>query len=193
MSTVSLTEGLRAEYQRLFNTCVIRPEREADVDRWVARIQENRPRYDSVSAATNVPWFFIAFVHCMEASLSFDCHLHNGDPLGAPTVRVPAGRPLGSGPFTWESSAEDVLRLKRLHKWTDWTLPALLYKLEAYNGFGYRRQDPKINTPYLWSFSNHYSKGKYVRDGKFSPTAVSKQCGSAVLLRRLAETGAVRL
>ena len=42
-------------------------------------------------------------------------------------------------------------------------------------------------SPYLWSFSTHYARGKYVADGKWSPTAVSAQCGVAVLLRRLAE------
>ncbi len=44
-------------------------------------------------------------------------------------------------------------------------------------------------SPYLWSFSTHYQCGKYVADGRWSETAVSKQCGAAVLLRRLAEHG----
>lgn len=29
---------------------------------------------------------------------------------------------------------------------------------------------------YLWSFSNHYEKGKYVRDRVWDPNYVSKQC-----------------
>ncbi|MBC3808803.1 hypothetical protein H8K52_15785 [Undibacterium seohonense] len=37
----------------------------------------------------------------------------------------------------------------------------------------------------------HYKSGKYVADGTWSDTAVSKQCGSAVLLRRMAEVGQV--
>jgi hypothetical protein len=41
----------------------------------------------------------------------------------------------------------------------------------------------------LWGFSNHYKSGKYVADGTWSDTAVSKQCGAAVLLRRMAEKG----
>jgi hypothetical protein len=64
----------------------------------------------------------------------------------------------------------------------------LLYKLEGYNGYGYHRPDININSPYLWSFSNHYTKGKFIRDKEYSPTAVSKQCGAAILLRRLTET-----
>jgi cell wall-associated NlpC family hydrolase len=66
----------------------------------------------------------------------------------------------------------------------------VLYKLEEYNGFGYRNLRPAIASPYLWSFSNHYARGKFVADGRFSPTAVSQQCGAAVLLKRLAQTGA---
>ena len=60
-------------------------------------------------------------------------------------------------------------------------------KLEGYNGFGYRTHHPDVPSPYFWSFSTHYGRGKYVADGKWSATAVSAQCGVAVLLRRLAE------
>ena len=74
---------------------------------------------------------------------------------------------------------------------TDWSLPATLFRLEAYNGFGYRTGHPEVLSPYLWSFSSHYTRGKFVADGSFSVTAVSKQCGAAVLLRRMAETGAI--
>src|SRR5262249_24093908 len=70
-------------------------------------------------------------------------------------------------------------------------LAGTLYKLEEYNGFGYRLYHPDVLTPYLWSFSNQYSGGKYVADGTWSPTAKSKQCGAAVLLRRMAENGTI--
>ena len=46
-------------------------------------------------------------------------------------------------------------------------------------------------SPYLWSFSEHSDRGKYVADGRWSATAVSRQPGAAVLLRRLAERGEV--
>ena len=67
----------------------------------------------------------------------------------------------------------------------------MLFRLEAYNGSGYRDKHPDVKTPYLWSFSNHYTRGKYVADGTFSGTAVSRQCGAAVLLKRLTQLGAV--
>ena len=62
-----------------------------------------------------------------------------------------------------------------------------LYKLEEYNGWGYRKFHPHVKSPYLWSFSNNYTSGKYVKDGVWSNTAKSDQCGAAVILRRLAE------
>jgi len=51
----------------------------------------------------------------------------------------------------------------------------------------------KINTPYLWSFSNHYSKGKFVADNKWSWSAVSAQCGAAVMLKVLVDDGIVKV
>ena len=66
-----------------------------------------------------------------------------------------------------------------------WTLAATLFKLEGFNGLGYRTRHPEVLSPYLWSFSNHYTKGKFVADGKFDPSAASKQCGAAVILKSL--------
>jgi hypothetical protein len=113
-------------------------------------------------------------------------HLHNGDPLQARTVHVPAGRPAAaSPPFTWRQSAVDALTLKKFQEVADWSMPRMLYLLEKYNGFGYRMR--RVPTPYLWSFSNLYEKGKFVQDGRFDSEAVSKQCGAALMLKAVAE------
>lgn len=177
---------LQSEYQRLFDTCIIKPEKYAEIDSYINKMLQSQQRYEAVSAVTNVPWYVIAIIHCMECSLSFNSHLHNGDPLTARTTHVPAGRPKTSEPpFTWEFSAEDALQYDGLDKWNDWSVPALLYRLEGFNGYGYHRLG--INSPYLWSYSNQYTKGKYVQDGQFNAAAVSKQCGAAVLLRRMFE------
>jgi hypothetical protein len=77
--------------------------------------------------------------------------------------------------------------MKKLYDWSDWSIPGLLYKLEEYNGFGYRLYHPSVKSPYLWSFTNQYDAGKYVKDGTWSSTARSEQCGAAAILRRLAE------
>jgi lysozyme family protein len=65
----------------------------------------------------------------------------------------------------------------------------MLYRFEKYNGFGYRRRG--IVSPYLWSFSNQYTKGKYIADGKWSSEAVSRQCGAALLVKELVAQGAI--
>lgn len=192
MARVVLTPALRGEYAHLFDSCRIRPERGDDVESLVKQLLNNQPRYEKVAEALGIPWSFIAMIHNMESSQSFHKHLHNGDPLTARTVQQPPGRPKnGSPPFTWEQSAADALQLKRLGADTDWSLAGTLYQLERYNGFGYRLYHPHVLSPYLWGFSNHYSSGKYVADGTWSDSAVSKQCGAAVLLRRMAERGLV--
>lgn len=190
----SLTVNLRKKYEDLFNTCNINLGKAGAVENIISKITPNKSRYETVGNRLGIPWYFIAVIHNMESGLSFKRHLHNGDPLTARTVHVPKGRPVkGSPPFTWEASAEDSLQYQKLDKWTDWSLPGVLYKIEEYNGWGYRSKHPHVLSPYLWSFSNHYTKGKYVADGTWSETAVSQQCGAAVLLRRMAEKGIIDL
>ena len=190
MTAPVLNDALRTSYQQLFDSCVVAPAHTSEVESTVKQIAANQARYTAVATPLGIPWFFVGLIHCMEASLSFKCHLHNGDPLTARTVDVPKGRPVtGTPPFTWEESATDALTFEGFAHLTDWTLPALLYRLEEYNGFGYRNHG--VNTPYLWSYSNHYTAGKYASDGVWSPTLVSKECGAAVLLRRMAQKGLI--
>lgn len=188
MAKVAFTQSLRQEYDDLFTSCTISPTRMAAVEKTVAKLMANQGRYEAVGAPLGIPWFCVAVIHNMEASLNFTKHLHNGDPLTARTRHVPAARPkLGNPPFTWEESATDALTLRGLEKVRDWSLASTLYKIEAYNGWGYRLYHPHVASPYLWSFSTHYTSGKYVADGTWSDTAKSNQCGAAVLLRRMAE------
>ncbi len=186
-----LTEELEKEYGTLFDTCRVRDENRREVDETVKKILRNRHRYEGVGAQTGVPWYVIAVIHSLECGLKFDRHLHNGDPLSKKTRNVPQGRPPGDPPFTWEFSARDALTYDDLTRWTHWGLAGTLYRLEAYNGWGYRRNDYGVLSPYLWSYSNHYTRGKFVRDRVFDPEARSKQCGAAVLLKALEEIGAV--
>lgn len=191
-SASSRYADLKPEYLQLYESAQVRPERLAAADTIARRIAANKERYQAVAEPLGVPWYVVGLIHSLEHSLKFDGHLHNGDPLTARTVRVPAGRPTaGSPPFTWEESAQDALRLKAFDRWGDWSVPGILYKLEAYNGFGYRPR--RIPTPYLWAASNHYLKGKFTRDGRdgFDPEAVSSQVGAAVLLKRMEALGLV--
>jgi len=189
---VAFTDSLRQQYQNLFSSCVVNPARVGTVQSIINKIMPNQGRYQSVAGPLGIPWFFVAVIHNMECGLNFNTQLHNGDPLTARTVHVPAGRPPnGQPPFTWEQSATDALTYQGFANLSDWSLPAILYRLEAYNGFGYRNRTPPINTPYLWSFSNQYASGKYVADGQFDPNAVSTQCGAAAILSQMVQNGVV--
>ncbi|MFC1717957.1 hypothetical protein ACFL6S_30125 [Candidatus Poribacteria bacterium] len=189
-----LTEALRREYQTLFDTCIIQSSKLGIVDGIVNRMQGHQSTYTNIQDQLGVPWYVVGAIHQMEGSMNFNTHLHNGDPLTARTKHVPKGRPeKGDPPFTWEESALDSLKYTGLHRWNDWTVPGTLYRLEQYNGWGYRSRNTGVNSPYLWSFSNHYTRGKFVKDGIFSSDAVSKQCGAAIILRRMAEKEVIDL
>lgn len=183
--------ALQAEYEKLMSTCVVNPN--APIGPRSQTMLANVERYRKTGAWLSIPWTFIAVVHQMEAGGRFDRHLHNGDPLGARTIHVPKGRPTaepaaGHGkPYTWEESARDALiNCKGLGKVQDWSIGKMLYLLEGYNGYGYRQYHPTVLSPYLWSYTNHYTKGKYSSDGHFDPNLVSQQLGAAVYLKILA-------
>ncbi len=171
-------------YQKLFDTLAVRPDKKGEVAWHVKQLKASQARYEKVGGALGIPWWFVGITHALEASFNFKGHLHNGDPLSARTTHVPKGRPAKwNPPNDWESSAVDALTLHGYAKQKDWSIPRALYRFENFNGWGYRGKG--INSPYLWSFCNHYSKGKYTSDGKYDPNAVSKQCGAAVMMKAL--------
>jgi lysozyme family protein len=170
--------SLKSEYARLFGDIGVRSEFN-DTAQWhLSMMKKSRTRYEAVGAAVAVPWYFIAAIHGLEASFNFRAHLHNGDyPLSSRTRQVPSGRPsIWLPPVDWESSAKDALKLLGFANQQDWSLERTLYRLEA---------------PYLWSFSNHYERGKFVADGSWNPKARSQQCGAAVMLKLAMDAGEV--
>jgi lysozyme family protein len=180
-------ESLRAEYRRLWDTLKIRSARVSDAQTVAARILKNKSRYEAVAKTARVPWFLIGILHYRESNLSFVKHLHNGDSLKKKTYRVPAGRPLkGDGPFTWEESAIDALGMKKLGKIGFWPIERIAYECERYNGWGYRWNEAGL-APYLWGGTEHYSKGKYVKDGVLDRNHVDTQLGTMTILAELVD------
>jgi lysozyme family protein len=189
-----MSNALRREYQDLFRRCMIRSNRLPNVDSIASSLKRNKRRYMAAARPLAIPWYVVGIIHNMEGAMNFGTHLHNGDPLTDRTKRVPRGRPRkGNPPFTWAASAADALTQHGFDRWSDWTIPGTLFKFEAYNGWGYRQYHPEVLSPYLWSFSHHYKKGKYASDGRFDADLVSKQCGAAVLLRRMLDQGMITL
>lgn len=179
-----------SELVSLWHSMEIRPRWKVWTKRVADRVLKGRDRYDDVARVTGAPWYFIGILHQMEANGDWTRHLHNGDSLAARTVRVPAGRPVkGAPPFSWEESATDALSVEGVQWVKEWTLEKVLDRMERYNGLGYRYRG--MRSPYLWSGSDHYKRGKFVADGKFDPEAVSLQVGGAVILRELADRGEV--
>lgn len=189
-----VSPGWSENYLQLWGTMEISDSWDRTARRICEKIIANQHRYAKAVDGTNVPWWFVCVVHAMECSLRFDQHLHNGDPLTGRTKRVPRDRPAsGVPPFSWEESARDALEHDRLLGVTDWSLANVLFHWHRYNGINNAYKRNGIPTPYLWSGTQHYRKGKYVADGKFDPNAVSKQVGAAVLLKTLVNLGAVSI
>ncbi len=192
MSRITLSPELQDDYQHRFATCVIRADRAAEIEERVDAVLAQFDRYQDVGNPLNIPWFVVAVLHQADTAGDFNVHLHNGDPLTGRTQHLPDGRPeAGEPPFRWEDSAMDALRLHHFDLWPDWTLAGTLFLLEGHGGWGYRRHHPEVPSPYLWSGSSHYTQGRYVADGTWSETGVAWRCGTAVLLRRLAERGLI--
>jgi len=180
-------------YTNLWNACSVNSDKIDDCD-WVInrKFIPNKGFYDAVEKVTRVPWYVVAVLHSRESDCDFTCHLHNGDPLSARTVHVPAGRPTwGKPPYKWYESAIDALQENGIANNRNWSIANTLEKIERYNGTGYMEYHPEINSPYVWAGTNQYSRGKYVEDGRYSPSAVDEQLGCAALLKRLEAKGLV--
>lgn len=152
----------------------------------VPRILAAQNRYARVQAMTGVAWQFVACTHYRESNLDFSTQLGQGDPLNRVSIHVPTGR----GPFaSFEDGAYDALvncspYAARIH---DWSMPGLLTRLEMYNGLGYAKRG--LPSPYVWSGTDQYHSGKYIRDRVFDPNTVDKQLGVAGLIISLGEAG----
>jgi lysozyme family protein len=138
-----------------------------------------KTRYQAVAAKTGVPWAAIAVIHERECSQDWTGSLAQGDPWSRVSVHVPAGR----GPFkSWEEAAIDALEncTPYAARNRDWSVGGVLTVLEEYNGLGYASRG--VPSPYVWSGTDQYRSGKYVRDRVYDPNAVDSQLGCAGLL-----------
>ena len=172
----------------------LRPQDSIRLDKAVQLYQRTENRYKAIEAMVphGVPAPILFCLHYRESTNDFTKHAHEGSPLTHRTRWEPVGRPPLplNPPFTFEQSAFDayyVYERPTLDKinWRD--LQAALDKMESFNGFGYRSRG--IFTPYLWSGTSLYERGKYVADGRFSSTAFDGQLGCAAILKRMQERG----
>jgi lysozyme family protein len=178
------TNALKQKYETLWATMKV--HRAAQAQKMANLILKGKARYKEVEKLTGVPWEFTGLTHYREATCDFRGVLHNGQKIigtDKKTTIVPKGR----GPFnTWEEAAVDALVLMGLQKEKDWSVGRMAFLLEGFNGYGYHGKG--INSPYLWGGTNHYTKGKYVRDHVYDPEHVDQQLGVMAILKVLRET-----
>jgi hypothetical protein len=112
--------------------------------------------------------------------VNLSTYLGNGQPLSKKTTVVPIGR----GPFTtFLAGALDAIRLQGMDKLAPWTIEKVLFWLERFNGQGYAAHN--VNSPYVWSWTNLYTAGKFTSDHGFDAGAVDKQGGCAAILKAI--------
>lgn len=186
-----MNQNLITEYQNDYQTATIYNQDVPEVNTNCKIIRTNVLRYEFVSNATKVPSVIIGAIHMRESNFDFNSHLYNGDPLSGRTTHVPAGQPesppINGSTYTWEESAIGAINLN-LQSWSidpnqEWGIAQALYFCETYNGMGYRKLG--IKSPYLWSFTDKYESGLFVNDGKFNPSAISRQCGVVPIFKTL--------
>lgn len=175
-----MNKPLEREYKKLWDSMVVNKNPSWEIQ----RIHQNLEHYKEAQELSGVPWQVIAVIHVMEAAGNMTRQILNGEKWDQETVLVPKGE----GPFnSWAESTKRAFELSKPMK--NWSIPNTLYFLEGHNGWGYRRIHSDVLSPYLWSGSNHYKKGKYVADGKWDKNYVSKQIGAAVILKALGYKG----
>lgn len=180
-------EQSKKGYANLWAKATLNPNTKATVLRIAQKLVTNQTRYQSIASAVGCPWWFIAVAHQMESGADFKTYLGNGQSFS----RVTTIEPIGRGPFkTFEAGSLDALRLEGVDKIKVWDIPRALYTWESFNGFGYVSHG--INSPYVWSYTNLYTRGKFVADHDYDPNAVSTQCGAAAILLALISLGAVK-
>jgi lysozyme family protein len=177
MSNIVTYDNTKADYTSLLMREHVRPEWQGAFDRAANYIIKNRARYEAVAKDLNIPWALIGCLHWREADGSFAGVLHNGDKIigtGRKTYHVPAGR----GPFdSWEDAAVDAINIKLKTRPPAWDLLGVAWFAENFNGLGYRKYYPDVKSPYLWSGSTVYDRGKYTSDGHFDRSHRDQQIG----------------
>lgn len=177
--------GTKESYSELLKRAQIKSGWQGAYERAASYIMRNRARYEAVSAELDIPWQLIGCLHWREANGSFAGVLHNGEKILG-TGRKTRLEPKGRGPFsTWEEAAEDAIRIKVATRPPQWSLEGVAWFAENFNGLGYRRYHPSVNSPYLWAGTNVYGGGKYTSDGHFDPRHVDQQLGVMPLYQML--------
>ncbi|WP_166246389.1 CHAP domain-containing protein, partial [Paenibacillus turpanensis] len=184
--------GVKYEYER----DLVSKIHTIDIDKFGGQLKkfaekykENKETYEKIAEKTNIPPQLIAALHYRESSGNFKTYLHNGEPLGQTTTKVPAGIYFDN----FIDAAVDAIQRQIKSKGNTFGLTAdsndivaMLTFAEQYNGWGYYNKD--VVSPYVYSGTNVYTSGKYTSDGVYNPSVKDKQPGVYIMLKSLEAT-----
>lgn len=161
------------------------------LDKAVVLYRRNQRVYAGIEGMrkNGVPATVLFGLHYRESDNDFTANPAQGDPLTHRSVHVPKGRIPGvPPPYTFAQAAEDAYYVVDRLDLRDWRhLESALDAVENFNGPGYRNRG--VPSPYVWAGTNIYQRGKFVADGRYSPTALDAQLGVAAILMRMNERG----
>jgi lysozyme family protein len=178
--------ALASEYSALLATMRVDPARERELTLRAAAVlalgQAHSDEWAEVRARTGVPqlWGLASFER--ESGSDYLRSPAQGDRWD----RVSVNEPRGLGPYRcWGDACVAAYAIDKLDDvgGTNWTWPRACYEGELYNGFGPRAHGR--HTGYLWAWTNIYTGGKYVADGKWDPDHVDEQCGMVPMMAAL--------
>lgn len=182
--------SLLADNTRRWASVKFKPSFSAAAQKFAHRALKFKDNYISIAEqikaryGLHVPWWFIPLVHereCIHGVDNWNCNIAQGAPYNQKSRDVPY-----NGPFsTFQEAAIAALVAEAPHaaKWTNWSGGGVMTIGEQYNGLGYARMGRP--SPYVWSGTDQYVKGKYTRDHHFDPNVVDTQLGIAVALHAM--------
>jgi lysozyme family protein len=168
----------------------LRGNQASDLGSFLDHYNRNKDRYLAVANEVGLPPELIAALHWRESTGDFSTYMHQGDPLGRPPVNHPTEIPTF---YKWEDSAIHAFGQKAwlrdsLHLDKGSTeMTAMATYAEYYNGLGYyQRRTP---SPYVFSGTDQYNRGKYVSDGKYNRLTRDGQLGVVTMIQAIRDSG----
>lgn len=182
--------SLLAENTKRAARVVVKPAFQKAAIKRAAAMLSHKDHYQSIADQIkekhrlHVPWWAIPLVHERECPRGVDnwtCNIAQGSPFNVKSRIIPHSGPFGS--FDLAAMDALVVQAPRLAQWTNWSLGGVATINEMYNGTGYARRG--LPSPYVWSGTNIYVRGKYVADGRYDANKVDTQIGVIVSLKAL--------
>ena len=184
--------SLLAENTKRWNSVKVKPSFMAASRKFASLAMVHKAEYEDIAHEImvrygyHIPWWFIPLVHereCRKGVDNWNCNIAQGVNYNLHSHLKPY-----NGPFpSFKEAAIDALVIEapQAARNENWSGGGSMSIAERYNGLGYARMGR--SSPYVWSGTDKYIRGKYIADGKYDPDEVDNQVGIAVALKALME------